>query len=116
MRKIKFRAWHIKQGMYDWRYILENDLFGTWANQFNTRTNTFDDGTIKLMQFTGLLDKNGRDIYEGDIVRWDNDSNYQVIFADGGFWLDGFDNEHGWPSEELIEVIGNIYEHPELLK
>ena len=81
----------------------------------------FDD----IQQFTGLLDKNGKEIFEGDIVKiaghTDNDV---VIFKDGAFCIEGWTNTLAelmtdWSSNvdpELIEVIGNVNENPELLK
>jgi len=81
----------------------------------------FDD----IQQFTGLLDKNGKEIFEGDIVKiaghTDNDV---VIFKDGAFCIEGWTNTLAelmtdWSSNvdpELIEVIGNVHENPELLK
>ena len=82
-----------------------------------------------LMQSTGLKDKNGVEIYEGDIVRWKKefispmdmrtkhkiDGNRKVYQKESGEWVMGQGN--GLHSEvENIEVIGNIYENPELIK
>ena len=83
------------------------------------------------MQYTGLKDKNGREIYEGDIIRrWgyiDRDKQgwiydeikWEMIRAsdDMGVESVGFiDYEATYPREKGIEVIGNIYENKELIK
>ena len=70
------------------------------------------------MQCTGLKDKNGELIYEEDIVR-NNLHNNLVEWYKGGFWINGFINGAKWNihlCHTSLEVIGNIYENPELLR
>jgi hypothetical protein len=102
MREIKFRAWN----PYHKRMMLERTLYeltkDTWSSQ------CYD----HLMQFTGLHDKNGKEIYEGDICSHKYYASPVVIsFEDGAFAAE--DVYLGDPS---IEVIGNIYENPKLAK
>lgn len=64
-------------------------------------------------QYTGLTDKNGKKIFEGDIVKISNDEIFEVKYEDGGFtaglFLGDWDYGH-------VEVIGNIYDNPELME
>ena len=75
-----------------------------------------------LMQSTGLKDKNGVEIFEGDIVRWHDvvTWDYSVTFKDGVFCISDDPSSNFYHLNEDIngkfEVIGNIYENPELLE
>jgi uncharacterized phage protein (TIGR01671 family) len=82
-----------------------------------------------LLQYTGLNDKNGKEIYEGDIVRatFNDPFNYDnkkmptetqtVIYSNGGFRLkEGPFNSYDGIGSFVMEVIGNIYENSELLE
>ncbi|MBO3634415.1 MULTISPECIES: YopX family protein [Bacillus] len=129
MREIKFRAYHTEKRdgqefprMMDWDEILNNDeeeLASYFRNEFSN--------VSPLMQYTGLKDKNGRDIYEGDVVKFksaycENKIIKAVVkFKDslGSFVFNMGDDQGFWrmdASIREIEVIGNIYEDPELLE
>lgn len=128
-REIKFRAYHTEQKRIFEVYgigrdfITENTLDGVDPGH-----NAFcedDLNFIEVMQYTGLKDKNGKEIYEGDIVlakHW-NPSKFQIEFIEGGFCgtFKGCniptDINHFYDSAGCaIEVIGNIYETPDLIK
>ena len=109
MREIKFRAWDKEnEAMVYPKGIL-----------FDARVVYFSCGTLEphegyeLMQYTGLNDKNGTEIYEGDILL-SGDLVDVVTFSEGCFHL----KNAGYLISELrvYEVIGNIYENPELLE
>jgi hypothetical protein len=77
---------------------------------------------VKLLQYTGLEDKNGIEIYEGDICEngdWEEDAHCYRTWNDVVEWKDGDAGFSGtYPNVDGMkcEVIGNIYENPELLK
>ena len=118
MREIKFRAWDKlhRQGMNDWEKILRTGFGLYLSEKFG----------FELMQYTGLKDNNGVEIYEGDIIktRFEKLKLMKVIFRDGGFVGTHSDNNDVKdlgliPDNSLIrggEVIGNIWENHELLK
>ena len=74
----------------------------------------------EVMQFTGLLDKNGKEIYEGDVMKTVYEGIVTVIFRIGAFWCTGEKLNINIPVYEFVqdgecEVIGNIYENKELI-
>ncbi|WP_436684387.1 YopX family protein [Lactiplantibacillus plantarum] len=123
---IKFRAWNgYRKIMADYVSAIQNgDTQGTPSSVnviVNRKNETWDikNDDVELLQFTGLKDVNGKDIYEGDIVEvtsqyWGMLGNrYKVKFEQGAFYV-----KYGLLSEisPSISVIGNVHENPELLK
>lgn len=130
MREIKFRAW-IKENYYDEKPYMLRQVKAVEPNgdiQINStlhETKGWYDchsaNDIELMQYTGLKDKNGVEIYEGDIVRDKLGNDFSVSFNQE------FCACFLYPVEDpkefmafypniILEVIGNMYENPELLK
>lgn len=136
MREIKFRVWkgemHYPQVKGSGQYLsfFPEGLipWGVYEQGTDARLVTGDPNAIfnepgTLMQYTGLKDKNGKEIYERDIFRYsildlefsEDETVYteEVSFVNGGFELD---NAPLGAFHEEGEVIGNIYENPELCK
>ena len=125
MRDIKFRAWdkHFHKMYYDNEAlkVCHNIIFFKAMGEWKISKADCD-----YCQFTGLKDKNKKDIYEGDIffisnpVTSEHNKKYEVVFKNACFvgeiktardW--GYVNLEDW--HPRLEVIGNIYENPELL-
>ncbi|KMP32185.1 hypothetical protein TU52_18670 [Bacillus cereus] len=136
MREIKFRLWDKKYDMLE--YDDSPDLLIGMDGKVYQKEERNYAGTsfieyevanhFEIMQYTGLKDKNGKEIYEGDVVEHKDYSAGAIIF--GGNqptlksviqWKDYYNGYHlaglgnSFKGEE-VEVIGNIYENPELIK
>jgi len=121
-REIKFRAWDIhNKVMYDNSEIYlelgEGDDFVVGIDDGDQRLKKDKDAI--LIQYTGLRDKNGKEIYEGDIVKWTHPSfkeykkEYKILEISDirkSLMLEP-DCQRGW-----IEIIGNIYQNKNLIK
>jgi uncharacterized phage protein (TIGR01671 family) len=154
-REIKFRAWHKDLKKMTLPFTLA-DLYDLCVYQYNFTdgeylcTDEMEYNELEFMQYTGLKDKNGKEIYEGDIIQAikqeQNGSNsYEikdiVAFRAGGFKVFGrcmqscntqqdcmtiknfmwcqqghMNIPNIWYEILKVEIIGNIYENPELLK
>lgn len=118
-KEIKFRAWD-GEDMYI-PEIQENEQGENINDWFTSFRN------VTLMQYTGLTDKNGKEIYEGDVVEYlergmKNCVGIGQVFWDKDGWsvegfYDGSQDEPGRAFSEnaQLEIIGNIWENPELL-
>ena len=109
--RFSFRAWHKKEKVM-LSETLKGDVFRWWH----------DPQPLAIMQCTGLKDRNGKLIYDGDIVKgsiMDYAGNFAVFVYDGCFRIKADDNYFPCLGEccpsDYLKVIGNIYENPELL-
>lgn len=143
MRELKFKAFHLpSKQMYWFDLTWGNHGHGNgWIGMVEWGKEQTEDGKpyrwnmvqvdpddCEIMEFTGLFDKNSVEIYEGDILNYrqsdgefDNDYSFEVVFKNGAF--------RSWSTDAVvyeiirplrineitkIEVVGNVYENPEL--
>lgn len=131
MREIKFRAWDLElktmwsnaQNAYDTihHHSRDNSKGLEESLQGNCFQEVLEDPNYIIMQFTGLKDKNGKEIYEGDILQFDQTSvkvfRRVVTFHEGCFGYRDLTGAWCSPIKGIEwEVIGNIHENGDLLK
>lgn len=144
MREIKFRIYDKENKVmtHPDGYVLDSSWFGVTTEHYLDDSGVADlphsERQFALMQFTGLKDKNGKEIYEGDIFKYEKHPSYLLdSFISSFVWGNEFGcfgyNVNAEIIGELfsplsihdelqhdflnhIEIIGNIYENPELIK
>ncbi|MFA5150838.1 MAG: YopX family protein [Candidatus Omnitrophota bacterium] len=127
MREIKFKAWNSKEKEWIADGNVMDLYYSARCNSFMFDNDNYDlPDDIVFCQFTGLKDVQGKDIYEGDILKRGETTDL-VVFRDGAFCV-CFTSNH-WHKDytktmhETIvngpnrwKIIGNVFEHPDLLK
>ena len=118
MREIKFKAFHkADKKMYD---VIGFSL-GKWF--LRGKSYPMPRSAIELLQYTGMKDKNGVEVYEGDVVEMNSigpggvDLKGVVEMVEGSFYIRSHENQlstHLFNELSVIEIIGNVYEHPHL--
>ena len=117
-RQLKFRAWDnfCSKMITEESFVIINNTYHVFLEDGPEWTST----NCIIMQFTGLLDKNGKEIWEGDVVRYENKylDVFEVRYNAGSFLQHGGDGrvDDIWCEWDKVEVIGNIYENPNLLE
>lgn len=125
-RQIKFRVWHILFGP---KGPMQGMVHGKASSILALAEMSPDEYIVE--QYTGLKDANGKEIYEGDILTWHSniyrkhDWEGFVLYRGAGFAVQESDKSYSSPEwldcacrkdANIIEVIGNIHENPELLE
>lgn len=123
----KFRAWDsVKKKFVEHFFITENGLICNMEKQTSGYNFPMpvEKSELILMQSTGLLDKNGKEVFVGDIIKCTRGCPHEVYLEKeyggtyvGGMpaiYLKGIKEGYAWTGAE--EILGNIYENPELLE
>ncbi|QOS98135.1 hypothetical protein JNUCC42_16620 [Brevibacterium sp. JNUCC-42] len=136
MREIKFRIWdkdykkmrRCGENTHDSMYFDEDGTVYYYNLQNGCGSLPDGTGTYDLMQYTGLKDKNGKEIYEGDILSTDLSRPFLIVeFRNGAFMYQCHDNDQDYydlmlptnaknNQDNYLEVIGNMYENPDLIQ
>lgn len=123
MREPKYRVWDVGEkimrevAMLRWEDGRLSRIAGYWKDTRNNGWTDYDpvSGKYILMESTGLKDKMGKEIFENDIL----DGFWECYFSDGSFLFRRFNTFCAMKGQEFCrehEVIGNLHEHPHLIK
>lgn len=127
----KFRAYFnkYKRMIYSIGVVNENTILVDFNGDGNLET-IFLTNDISLMKYSGLKDKNGNEIYEGDVCRWTDSEAFDGEIISDVFiarysdeylkWIgennNSYDDLYDFTDDRQLELIGNIYENPKLLE
>lgn len=121
MREIKFRGKRVdnEKWIYGYLFKIWDKCYILWGTT-NNIPNMIEVIPETIGQYTGLRDKNGKEIYEGDILKDKWNTIYVVKYRNTGFYIyrnngrNGYSKIASWNGDK--EVIGNIHDNPEMLK
>jgi uncharacterized phage protein (TIGR01671 family) len=123
-REIRFRVWDKETStmLYPWDMPDRgHHSFGVWSGSLGYHNLQSGWGTNKIMQYTGLKDKNGKEVFESDIVYWPHMEAYGIVYYNSDevhYFVKPIrteDETESYLDSTHMEVIGNIYENPELI-
>lgn len=111
MRKIKFRAWDKNEKEMLDVECLKNQAWNVMGNMMSINNSEWE-----FMQWTGLKDKNNKDLYENDIVKY-KDTNWVIKWneSEAMFWLRASRCRAEYIDPMDQEIVGNIYQDPNLI-
>lgn len=123
MNRVKFRAWkkaNTPEMFNDIKVIdwIKNIIKIKYPVGNNFRIDEESLDNVILMQYIGLKDKNGTEIYEGDLVQVEGlfpNEPFEVWFRSGLFHIGNWNSQGFMNAFDFYEVVGNVYENPELL-
>lgn len=116
MNRFKFRVWDKTLKSFDFIEFERGQFKSFFCNSYSE----IDEDCI-FQQFTGLKDKEGREIYEGDILCREklltkNNHKYHPVVWNEGAFFEIKDGEYLWEVANILYIVGNIFENSELLK
>lgn len=117
MRPVKFRFWDYFREGDPIRMEYDIKIYEESGNSILDILDKPDDYKLKVMQFTGEYDQNKKEIFEGDIIQINKNSIFEVIYENARFWAKPKIGSYYDFSLclDIVEVVGNIYETPELI-